>query len=72
MTDMDLDAIDELLIELTEYGSNLMLAEGLPVEAIANLRVVRGDRGVMVHVADAIDNVLDMRNLATPAEDEEE
>jgi DNA-binding cell septation regulator SpoVG len=71
MTDMDLDAIDELLMELTEYGSNLMLAEGLPTEVIADLRVVRGDQGVMVHVADAIDNVLDLRNLASPVEEEE-
>jgi DNA-binding cell septation regulator SpoVG len=71
MTDMDLDAIDELLMELTEYGSNLMLAEGLPTEVIADLRVVRGDQGIMVHVADAIDNVLDLRNLASPVEEEE-
>lgn len=71
MTDMDLDAIDELLMELTEYGSNLMLAEGLPTEVIADLRVVRGEQGVMVHVADAIDNVLDLRNLASPVEEEE-
>jgi len=71
MTDMDLDAIDELLMELTEYGSNLMLAEGLPTEVIADLRVVRGDQGVMIHVADAIDNVLDLRNLASPVEEEE-
>jgi len=71
MTDMDLDAIDELLMELNEYGSNLMLAEGLPTEVIADLRVVRGDQGVMVHVADAIDNVLDLRNLASPVEEEE-
>ena len=71
MTEMDLDAIDELLMELTEYGSNLMLAEGLPTEVIADLRVVRGDQGVMVHVADAIDNVLDLRNLASPVEEEE-
>ena len=71
MTDMDLDAIDELLMELTEYSSNLMLAEGLPTEVIADLRVVRGEQGVMVHVADAIDNVLDLRNLASPVEEEE-
>ena len=55
MTDMDLDAIDELLMELTEYGSNLMLSEGLPTEV----------------VADAIDNVLDLRNLAAFSEEEE-
>lgn len=71
MTDMDLDAIDELLMELTEYGSNLMLSEGLPTEVIADLRVVKGDLGPMVHVADAIDNVLDLRNLATSSEEEE-
>ncbi len=71
MTDMDLDAIDELLMELTEYSSNLMLAEGLPTEVITDLRVVRGEQGVMVHVADAIDNVLDLRNLASPVEEEE-
>lgn len=71
MTDMDLDAIDGLLMELTEYGSSLMLAEGLPTEVIADLRVVRGEQGVMVHVADAIDNVLDLRNLASPVEEEE-
>ena len=71
MTDMDLNAIDELLMELTEYGSNLMLSEGLPVEVTADLRVVKGDLGPMVHVADAIDNVLDLRNLAAASEEEE-
>jgi DNA-binding cell septation regulator SpoVG len=43
----------------------------LPTEVIADLRVVRGDQGIMVHVADAIDNVLDLRNLASPVEEEE-
>lgn len=71
MTDMDLDAIDELLMKLTEYGSNLMLSEGLPIEVTADLRVVKGDLGPMVHVTDAIDNVLDMRNLVSPVEEEE-
>lgn len=71
MTDMDLDAIDELLMELTEYGSNLMLSEGLPIEVTADLRVVKGDLGPMVHVADAIDNVLDLRNVAAASEEEE-
>ena len=71
MTDMDLDAIDELLMELTEYGSNLMLSEGLPIEVTADLRVTKGDRGPMVHVADAIDNVLDLRNVAAASEEEE-
>ena len=69
MTDMNLDTIDELLMKLTEYGSNLMLTEGLPTEVIADLRVVRGDLGPMVHVADAIDNVLDLRILASLEED---
>lgn len=71
MTDMDLDAIDELLMELTEYGSNLMLSEGLPIEVTADLRIVKGDLGPMVHVADAIDNVLDLRNVAAASEEEE-
>lgn len=71
MSEMDINVIDELLIELTEYGSNLMLIAGLPDEAVAGLRLVKGDKGMMVHVADAIDNVLDLRNLAISQEEEE-
>lgn len=71
MTDMGIDAIDELLMELTDYGSNLMLIESLPSEVISDLRMVKGDKGMMVHVTDAIDSVLDLRLLASCVAEEE-
>lgn len=70
MTDMDLSEIDALLSELSEYGSRLMLADKLPREVCAGLRVVNGGKGPLVLVTEAIDNVLDMRLLASAADDE--
>lgn len=72
MTDMDLSEIDELLSQLSEYGSRLMLADKLPSEVCAGLRVVNGDKGPLVLVTEAIDNVLDMRLLASVAEEQDE
>jgi hypothetical protein len=49
-----------------------MLADKLPSEVCAGLRVVNGDKGPLVLVTEAIDNVLDMRLLASVAEEQDE